>query len=59
MALGESVTGEHGGEEELTEALVVPLPIEERYSLPEAVDRPTIVALVAVGLAEVPVRQRA
>ena len=41
-----------------TEALVAPLPVEERHGLPEVVDRPTIVALGLVGSAEVAVRQR-
>src|SRR5215211_4767440 len=58
MARSEVRTGEHGGEEELTEALVAPCPVEERYGLPEAVNRPTIVALGTVGHTEGLVRQR-
>ena len=38
---------------DLTEALVSVAPFEGRHGLPEAVDRPTIVALGLVGLAEV------
>ena len=53
MVLGEGSTGEHGGQEDLTEALAAPRPVEERHGLPEAVDRPTIVALGLVGDAEV------
>jgi len=44
--------------ENQAEALVAPRPIEGRYGLPEAVDRPPIVALGLVGSAEVKVRQR-
>ena len=58
MAPGEPDTGEHGGQGELTEALVAPRPVEGRHSLPVVVDRPTIVALGLVGSAEVEVRQR-
>ena len=58
MAPGEVGTGVHGGQDELAEALVAPRPLEGRHGLPEAVDRPTIVALGLVGLAEVLVRQR-
>ena len=42
----------------MTEALAAPRPLEGRHGLPEAVDRPTIVALGLVGDAEVVVRQR-
>ena len=49
MAPGEVGTGEHGGQDDLTEALVAPRPVEGRHGLPEAVDRPTIVALGLVG----------
>ena len=58
MAPGEAGTGVHGGQDDLTEALVAPRPVEGRHGLPEAVDRPTIVALGLVGEAEVVVRQR-
>jgi hypothetical protein len=58
MAPGEVGTGEHGGHDDLTEALVAPRPIEGRHSLPEAVYGPTVVALGLVGCAEVLVRQR-
>ena len=58
MAPGEVGTGGHGGQEDLAEALVAPRPVEGRHGLPEAVDRPTIVALGLVGVAEVLVRQR-
>ena len=58
MAPGEVGTGEHGGQDELTEALAAPRPVEGCHGLPEAVDRPTIVALGLIGSAEVGVRQR-
>ena len=58
MAPGEVGTGGHGGQDELTEALVAPRPVEGRHGLLEAVDRPTIVALGVVGYAEALVRQR-
>ena len=58
MAPGELGTGVHGGQDDLTEALVALRPVEGRHGLPEAVDRPTIVALGLVGYAEVLVRQR-
>ena len=58
MALGEPGTGLHGGQEDLTEALATPRSVEGRHSLPEAVDRSTIVALELIGKAEVVVRQR-
>jgi hypothetical protein len=49
---GEMGTGEHSGQIDMTEALIAPRPLEGRHSLPEAVDRPTIVALGPVGYAE-------
>ena len=49
MAPGEAGTGDHGGQDDLTEALVAPRPVEGRHGLPEAVDRPTIVTLGMVG----------
>ena len=58
MAPGEPGTGAHGGQDDLTEALAAPRPVEGRHGLPEAVDRLTIVALGVVGYAEVVVRQR-
>ena len=58
MAPGEVGTGDHGGQGSLPEALVAPRSVEGRHDLPEAVDRPTIVALGLVGEAEVVVRQR-
>src|SRR2546422_11101448 len=57
MACGERGTGEHGGQEDLTEALVAPRPLEGRHGLPEAVNRPTIVALGLIDPTEVAVRQ--
>src|SRR5262249_33165302 len=45
MALSEPRTVTHGGHEDLTEALVVPRPVEDCCGLPVAVDRPTIIAL--------------
>src|SRR5437016_1734168 len=58
MALGEVGTGEHGGQEDLAEALIAPWTIEGRHGLPERVDRPTIVAQGLVGCAKIVVRQR-
>ena len=58
MARGESHLALHSRQEDLTEALATVRPVEERHSLPEAVDRPTIVSLGMVGLAEGQVRQR-
>ena len=52
MAPGEPGTGVHGGQDDLTEALVAPCPLEGRHGLLEAVDRPTIVALGLVGEAK-------
>ena len=57
MARGEGGTGEHGGQEDLPEALVAPRPIESRHGLLEAVDRPAIVTPGLIGSAEVAVRQ--
>ena len=62
MAGGEPGMGGHGGgvdrQEDLTEALVAPRPFEGRHGLPVAVDRPPIVALGLVGVAEAQVRLR-
>ena len=58
MAPGQEGTGVHGGQKDLAEALTAPLPPEDRHGLPEAVDRPTIVALGMVGEAKLVVRQR-
>ena len=58
MARSEPGTGVHREQEELTEALTAPRPVEGCHSLPKAVDCPTIVALGLVGKAEVLVRQR-
>jgi hypothetical protein len=58
MALGEVGTRYHGGQEELTEALAAPRPVEGRHGLPEAVDGPPIVTLGPVDVAEFLVRQR-
>ena len=58
IAPGKPGTGEHGGQEHMTEALVAPRAVEGHHGLPEAIDRPTIVALGLVGVAEVLVRQR-
>src|SRR5262249_60260770 len=52
MALSEPRTVTHGGHHDLTEALVVPRPVEDCCGLPVAVDRPTIVALGPVCSAE-------
>src|SRR5262249_34501883 len=45
IAPGEVGTGGHDGHVDLTETLVVRRAIEERHSLPETVDRPTVVPL--------------
>jgi hypothetical protein len=58
MAPGKPRTGVYGGEEDPTEALVAPRALDERHGLPEAVDRPPIVALGIVGQAKVLARQR-
>ena len=55
---GEVGTGEHGRQDDLTEVLAAPRPVECRHGLPEAVDCSTIVTLGLVGFAEVLVRQR-
>ena len=52
MAPGEPGTGGHRGQDDLTEALVAPRPLEGRHGLSEAVDGPTIVALELVGYAK-------
>src|SRR5262245_2608115 len=52
MTQSEFGTCKHGRQDNLTEALVAPLPVEERHGLPEAGDRPTIVALPLRGYAE-------
>src|SRR2546425_12516733 len=57
MTPSEVGTGEHSGQVDLTEALAAPRITEECHSLPEAVDRPSIVALGLVGLAEGLIRQ--
>jgi hypothetical protein len=51
-AEGELVTGVHGGQDDLTEALVPLHPLEDCHGLPKAVDGPPIVALGLVGEAE-------
>ena len=53
MAPGEVGTGDHGGQDNPAESLVAPRPVEGRHSLPEAVDRLTIIALGPVSEAEV------
>ena len=58
MADGEPSPGVHGGENNSGEVLVTPHPLEERHGLPEAVDRPTVVASGLVGNAEDAVRPR-
>jgi hypothetical protein len=58
MAPGEEVTGKHGGQIDLTDAVVAARPLEKRYGLPEALNRPMIVALSIVGHTQVLVRQR-
>jgi hypothetical protein len=57
MTPGEIGTGDHGGQDDLTEALAAPRPIEARHGLSQVVDRPMIVTMGLIGLAEVLVRQ--
>jgi hypothetical protein len=45
---GKVGTGEHRGEDELTEALVALHSLKGRHGLPEVVDPPTIVTLGSV-----------
>src|SRR4029450_9421388 len=52
MARGETGARVHGGQDELTEALVVLRFLNGRHNLPKAGDRPPIVALGLVGLAK-------
>jgi hypothetical protein len=49
MAYSEVSTGEHGWQEDMTEALMAPRPAEGLHGLFVAVDRLTIVALGQVG----------
>jgi len=49
MAPDEAGTGEHGGQDVFTKALVAAYPVEGRYGLSKAVNRPTIVVLVLVS----------
>jgi hypothetical protein len=58
MAPGEDDPRSHGGQDDKTEALVTPRPVEGRYGLPATVNRPTIVALGPVGKAKICVRHR-
>src|SRR5262245_43608996 len=56
MTRGEPGTRDHSGQEGLPKVLVAPRTLEERYSLPEVVNRPTIVTLGLVAVAEILVR---
>ena len=58
MAHGKGDTGSHSRDEELPEARAAPCPIEECNGRPEAVNRPTIVALSRVAQADIEVCQR-
>jgi hypothetical protein len=58
MAPSEPGIGQHGGQDNLPEALIPLHPIDGSHRLPEAVHRPTIVPLGTVGVAEVQVHQR-
>jgi hypothetical protein len=58
MARGEPRPGVHGGQDDLTDALVAPRLLRKRHGLPETVECPTIVALGLVGYAEGAVRPR-
>src|SRR5262249_2097529 len=53
IAHSEEITGLHSGQHPLAETLVAPRPLKGCHSLPEAVDRLTIVALGPVGYAEI------
>ena len=57
MAFGEAAR-EHGGQENLTKALVAPRPSRDLQVRPKKLNCLTIVALAVVGPAEVAVRQR-
>src|SRR5262249_56167026 len=57
MTHGEEGTGGHGRQDSDPKAFAPPCPVEGRHSLPEAVDRPTIVALAPVGCPKVEVCQ--
>jgi hypothetical protein len=57
MTPGKPDAGDHSRQDNLAEALVAPRPIEGRHRMPEAVNRPLIVALGLVGYAEIVVRQ--
>ena len=50
--------GVHGGQNNMAEAFVALCPVEERYGLPEAVNRPLIIAPGVVGLTEARVCER-
>jgi hypothetical protein len=56
MARGQVGTAAHGGQVDLTEALVAPLPRKGSHGLLEAVDRPSILTLGLVDAAEMGVR---
>ena len=58
MAHGELGTGTHSGRDDATEAFVARRPLEGRHGLPEAIDRPTIVALGLICCAEEAIRLR-
>jgi hypothetical protein len=58
MTPGEKYTGLHGGKDDIPEAFVASRPFEGRHSLPEAVDRLTIIALDLEGHTEGLIRQR-
>ena len=57
MAPGEPGTGSHAGRMTLPEALAALCSTEGRHSLPEKVDRPTIIAMGMIGEAEILIRQ--
>src|SRR5262245_2539111 len=58
MAYGEAGMRDHCGQENTTKAPAAPRPLEGRHRLLEEVDRPPIVALLLVRLADVAIRQR-
>ena len=58
MTPGEVGTDLHDGWDDSAKTLVAPCPLEGRHGWPQAVNRPTIVALDVVGVAEALVRQR-
>jgi hypothetical protein len=58
MALGEAGMSNHGGQENLAEALAAPCPFEVSYGLAKVIDRPPIIGLSLIGVAQTQLRLR-